>query len=246
MNINHKDLGVLYQSFVGGRLPESRENCPPLNDLIKFFKPRTPRRRKTKIVDHITRCAPCAQEFDLILKIKRRSELMDQEIAMWLDSKIPSRESFGRPKMVFSHRFWRYAAVLVGFASLSLAVLTFINNNPVLLFKQQVGRGHIESDIRLIEPINARVEKSHFVFRWQEYDGADSYEVELFDESLRFIWKSPKLGETKYILPSKILQKLAPSHIYFWMITINMKNRSVIESELVYFVVADGSTKINS
>jgi len=246
MNINHKDLAALYKSFVGDRLPESRKNCPSLNDLIKFFKPRTSTRRKTKIVDHITRCAPCAREFDLILKIKRRSELMDQEIGLWLSPKILSRESPERPKIAFSHLFWRYAAVLLGFVSLSLAVLTFIDKNPVLLFNQQVGRGHIESNIRLIEPINTRLEKSHLVFRWKEYDGADSYTLELFDESLKFIWKSPKLGETTYALPSEIIQKLAPSHIYFWMITINMKNRSVIESELVYFVVADGSTKINS
>lgn len=246
MNIHHKDLCALYQAFVGGRLPESRENCPPLNDLIKFFKPRTRGRLKTKIIDHITQCAPCAQEFDLILKIKRSSEQMGREIAMWLDPKILTRESSDRPKMIFSHRYWRYAALFVGIVSLSLAVLTFVNKNPVTEFKQQIGRGHMESDIRLIEPIETRVEKCHLIFRWKEYDGADSYVVELFDESLRFIWKSPKLGEAKYVLPSEIIQKLTPSHRYFWMITISMKNRSVIESELASFVVADGSTKINS
>jgi hypothetical protein len=245
MNINHKDLCSLYQSFVSGRLPESRENCPPLNDLIKFFKPRTSRKHKIKIIDHITGCAPCAQEFDLFLKIKRSSEQMDREIEMWLGPRILPREFSDRPKMIFFHRFWRYAVFLVGIVSLSLAVLTFINNNPAMLSKQQVGRGHIESDILLMEPINTKIEKSHLVFRWKEYDGADSYEVELFDESLRFIWKSPKLGETKYSLPSEILQQLVPSHIYFWMITINMKNSTAIESELVYFVVTDGSTKIN-
>jgi hypothetical protein len=245
MNINHKDLCALYQSFVSGKLPESRENCPPLNDLIKFFKPRTPIRLKTKIIDHITRCAPCAQEFDLILKIKRSSEQMDREIATWLGPKILSRASSDRPKMIFSHRFWRYAVLLVGIVALSLAVLTFVNKNPVTKFKQQVGRGHIESDIRLIEPINLGVEKSHLVFRWKEYDGADSYMVELFDESLRLIWKSPKLEEPKYVPPSEMIQKLAPAHSYFWMITINMKNRTILESELASFVVEDGSSKIN-
>jgi hypothetical protein len=245
MNINHKDLCALYQSFVSERLPESREFCPSLNDLVKFFKPRTTRRFKTRIIDHITRCAPCAQEFDLILEIKRGSEEMDREIAMWLGSKALSRGFSDLPRMVLLHRFWRYAAILVGTVSLSLAVLTVVNKNSVVLFKQYTGRGHIEADIRLIEPINTKVERSHLLFRWKEYDGADSYAVELFDESLRLIWESPKLEEPKYVPPLEMIQKLAPAHTYFWMITINMKNRSVLESELAYFVVADGSTKIN-
>jgi len=246
MNINHKDLCALYQAVISGRLPDSRADCPPLDDLIKFFKPRTSRRLKTKIVDHITRCAPCSEEFDLILKIKRSSEQMDREIGLLLGPKNSARKSLHHPKMFFPDRFWRYAALLVGIVSLSLAVLTFIDKNPVMLLKQQVGRGHLDSGIRLSEPINTRVQKSHLVFRWKEYGGADSYEVELFDESLKFIWKSPKLAKTTYILPSEMIQKLIPSHKYFWMITINMKNRSIIESELASFVVTEGSTKINS
>ena len=246
MNINHKDLCALYQSFVDGRLPDSRENCPPLDNLIKFFKPRTSRRLKAKTIDHITRCAPCAREFDLILKIMRSTEQMDREIALWLGSKIPAQESLHPPKMIFSDRFWRYAALLVGIVSLSLAVLNVININPAGRLNQQIGRGYLESDFRLIEPVNTIVEKSHLVFRWKEYTGANSYEIELFDESLKFIWKSPKLAKTTYILPSEIIRELAPSRTYFWMITINMKNRSTLESELASFFVTEGSTKINS
>ena len=99
----------------------------------------------------------------------------------------------------------------------------------------QNGRGDLETNVRLVEPVNDKFEKSHLVFTWKDHKGANSYALDLFDESLRLIWKSPNLRETQYHLPPDIIQKLEPNHAYFWMITVAMQNGTIIESPLANF-----------
>ncbi len=239
MNIPHKDLCAFYRSFVRARLPESRQKCPPLDDLIRFFKSGTTRIHKIKIIDHITQCAFCHEEFDLMLTIKRSSEQMEKEISSFLDSENLSPKSHDHPEIGYTQSFWRYAALFIAIISLSLSLLTLINKNPSQLFKKQILRGQAESDFQLLEPINSRQGKSRLVFRWKEFKGADSYILELFDQSLKLIWESPELAETEYILPSEITQKLSSSNTYFWMVTSHLKNGSVIESGLANFTVTD-------
>ena len=239
MNIPHKDLCAFYRSFVRTRLPESRKDCPSFDDLVRFFRPGTPRRHKTKIIDHMARCAPCAEEFDLILTIKRGSEQMEKEIASYLDSELPSIKSQNRPRLAVSQSFWRYAALVIGIVSLSLSLLTIFDRNPMQFFKQHAWRGPTDSDFQLVEPLNRKQEKSHLVFRLKEYKGAESYILELFDESLKLIWESPELVETKCALPFAIVQKLSSSSTYFWMVTAHLRNGNVVESGLANFGVID-------
>lgn len=237
MKITHKDLCAFYQSYISGRLPPSRNNCPSMPDLIEFFKPKSSRKLKTRIIDHITQCAPCAREFDLILTIKRRAGEMDQEIMRLLGGDNEPQESSVRRmnKMAFFHPIWKYAALAIGIVSLSLSVLTLLDKNRDFFIKGQNGRGELEIDARLVEPVNDKFEKSHLVFIWKVHKGADSYALDLFDESLRLIWKSPNLRETQYHLPPDIIQKLEPFRTYFWMITVAMQNGTIIESPLAHF-----------
>ena len=239
MNIPHKDLCAFYRSFVGTRLPESRKNCPPLDDLVRFFKPGTPRRHKTKIIDHIAQCAFCTEEFDLILTVKRGSDEMEKEIDTFLDSEFLRTKSQNRPRQAFSQPFWRYAALLIGIVSLSLSLLTFLNRSPVQFFRQHVWRGPADSDFQLLEPLNRWQEKSRVVFRWKECKGADSYVLELYDPSLKLIWESPELAATKYALPFTIANSLSVSYTYFWMVTAKLKNGNAVESGLGNFTIAD-------
>ncbi len=237
MKITHKDLCAFYQSYISGRLPPSRDNCPAMPDLIEFFSPKSSRKFKTRIIDHITQCAPCAREFDLILTIKRSAGEMDREIMRLLGADNKPQESSVRrlKKMAFSHPIWKYAALAIGIVSLSLSVLTLLNTNPEFFIEGQNGRGDLETDVRLVKPVNDKFERSHLVFTWKVHKGANSYALDLFDESLRIIWKSPNLRETQYHLPPDIIQKLEPFHTYFWMITVTMQNGTNIESPLANF-----------
>jgi hypothetical protein len=206
-------------------------------DLIEFFKLKSSRKLKTKIIDHITQCAPCAREFDLILTIKRSAGEMDREIMRLFGADNKSQESSVRrlKKMAFSRPIWKYAALAIGIVSLSLSVLTLLKTNPDSFIQGQNGRGDLETDVRLVEPVNDEFKKSHLVFTWTDRKGANSYSLELYDESLRLIWKSPNVRETQYHLPPDISQKLEPFHTYFWMITVAMQNGTIIESPLAHF-----------
>lgn len=241
MKITHKELSDLYQSYISSRLPASRKDCPTMSDLIKFFKPRTSRRLKTKIIEHLTQCAACAKEFDLIRTIKKSSADMDREIAALLGFKIKPQESPHRSprKPHLLGPLWKYSAAAIGIISLSLSLSLLFLKNSAFFIKETNGRGDLRSGILLVEPVNHKVDRSHLIFLWKEYEGATSYSLELLDESLQLIWKSPKLKETQCRLPSPIIQKLAPDNTFFWMITVTMKNGSIIESPLVNFLLTE-------
>lgn len=240
MKINHRDLSELYQSYISRKQPISRKDCPGMPDLIKFFKARTSRRFKTRIIDHMTQCASCANEFDLIRTVMKASEEMDREITSWLEAVRRSQKTSDHSsnKLHFLEHVWKYPAAAIGIISLLLSLSLLFQKNSQFLIKATNGRGDSGSEILLIEPVYHKVVKSHLVFLWKEYDGATSYSLDLLDESLRSIWKSPKLKETQCRLPSQILQKLAPKNTYFWMITVIMKNGSVIESPLANFLLS--------
>ena len=71
MKIKHKDLQQLYKYFVMENIPESRKNCPPSKEIINFFRAKLSEKQKTNIIDHITHCYYCAQEFEFILQTLR-------------------------------------------------------------------------------------------------------------------------------------------------------------------------------
>ena len=124
---------------------------------------------------------------------------MDLEILRLLGADNKPQESSVRrmKKMAFFHPIWKYAALAIGIVSLSLSVLTLLDKNRDFFIKGQNGRGELEIDVRLVEPVNDKFEKSHLVFTWKVHKGADSYFLDLFDESLRLIWKSPNLRDTQ-------------------------------------------------
>jgi hypothetical protein len=241
MNITHKEICDLYRAYLNEKIPLSRKQCLSIVDIMKFFYPRTRKGIKTKIVDHISRCALCAQEFELLLEIKRGTDSLSEDIGSWLESKPVS----SKPRRSFMRRFFilqvirNYAVVFVGIIFLCTSLLLLFQKGPIALFRIPMERESRLPGIHLIEPLHGRVSRTHLVFKWDENKFVDHYVLEIFDEALLPVWRSPQLFENLCSIPSEMTKKLPSFKTYLWMVTGYTKTGNAIESPLVGFTLVD-------
>jgi len=244
MKIKHKDLQKLYKAYMMENIPQSRKNCLLPKEIINFFKSKLSEKQKIKIIDHMTNCYCCAQEFEFILQTLRDEKKLNEEIGKLLQSKenitaIRKRakrniSNTGKMKKIFFPILsWKYVLLLIGAIIIISALVTFQN-----LGKREY-RGTNLTQVHLIEPINGKYSKSSLVFKWNEFKDSEYYILELFDETLFQIWKSNKIFKNHVILPTEIAKMLNENKIYFWMVTAFLTDGIKIESEIEEFTLTD-------
>jgi len=249
MEIDDKDLQRLYREYVMEKIPLTRKNCPPTKDIINFFKAKLSEKRKTEIVDHITNCCYCLQEFDFILQTLRSEKTLSEEIGNLIQSKKETSIEEQR-KRIFPffrkiwnafppHLSWKYALYFIGIV---VIVLGFVVLSEKYYFKQlrkQEERGKGILSVNLIEPTKGVYARSRLVFKWNEIRDCDYYLLELFDETLLPVWKSSKLFKSQFILPNEIAEKLVSNKTYFWAITVYFPDGKLLESKIEEFSLKD-------
>lgn len=244
MKIKNEDLIKLYKAHIEVNIPHSRKRCPPSKKIISFFKSKTSERQKSRLIDHITKCSSCAQEFEFILQIHREKKKLINEIGKLLQSReniaaIKKREGnkityiSKKRKLFFPRLSSKYILPLVGVAIIISTSLVFQN------LRKKEYRGPDYSQVRLIEPINGKYSKSLLVFKWNKFKNSEFYIIELFDESLYQLWKSNKISKNQAILPAEIAKKLNINKTYFWMVTAFLSDGRKIESEIEEFILID-------
>jgi len=209
MKIDTAGLKSLFQAEVRSKPPGSREDCPGPEKIVWLLRSRIPRKKAAKIIDHISRCPDCAGELEFLLDVFRHEETFIQETKEWLaGQKIPGWRSF-------SPRFsWRTASILAGSVLIVLAVLV-----AVILRVPEKYRAGSPAKIVLLQPAGEKMSRSSLVFRWQGVPGSEYYVIELFDEGLQPVWKSERIGQSRFIPPSDLLNRLIVEGRYFWMVT---------------------------
>jgi hypothetical protein len=110
-----------------------------------------------------------------------------------------------------------------------------------LIFRQGIpqakDRGVPESLLTLVHPAARSALLIPFYFRWKDKISAREYVVELFDDSLKPLWKSNRIAKTTIPLPHENIGILVPGRIYFWMVTAYSAGMGVTESELQEFSI---------
>jgi hypothetical protein len=244
MKIKNKDLIKLYKAHIKKNIPYSRKGCPLPEEIISFFKSKTSEKQRSKIIDHITKCSSCTQEFEFILQIRREEGKLAEGIGKLLQSKeniafIKKRAGKKNNylsevrKPFLSRLSWKYALPLVCVAIIISALLVFQNKG------KREYRGPDLSKIRLVKPINGKYSKSLLVFKWNESEYSEYYILELFDETLSQIWKSDKISKNQAILPAELVKNLSTNKKYFWMITAFLPDGRKIESEIEEFILTN-------
>lgn len=245
MKISTRDLKKLYRAHIAENAPASRKNCPPTKKFINLFKSKLSEKQKTKIIDHISNCYFCSQEFEFILQTLRQEKKLEDEIGSLLHSKkarTPIKQGlkkqlyYSGKKLIsfFPKLSWKYASLYTGI-TLIIAVLSvlFIFHNH----EKKEYRGQYFSPIKLIEPVKGKHSKSLLVFKWKEIREVDYYILELFNETLLPIWKSKKIFDNQTYLPKNIIKDLRENKIYFWMLTAYFPDGRKIESRIEAFTL---------
>lgn len=239
MKITHKELCHNYRKYLNDKIPISKKECFSITDFNNFFNPKIKRNFKKKIIDHLSCCALCTKDFELILEIKRRTEILNKEIEFHLASELVVHKPSKEPIQISSvfHLLLRYVAFFGGIIFISIAILTLYHKAPINLYKSHLTREDNRLGIILIEPIHKKISKNNLLFKWGKNDLADYYILELFNEELLPIWKSPKLLINQCNIPNDILERLLCPQIFLWMVTGYSKKGITIESQIINFTL---------
>ena len=91
----------------------------------------------------------------------------------------------------------------------------------------------------MISPADQKVSRSSLKIEWKGIEKDDYCLYELFDESLKPLWKSSKITQKELIIPPDISQVLNKNRTYFWMVTVFLEDGRSFESPLSKFVLND-------
>ncbi|MGA2361484.1 MAG: hypothetical protein ABSG73_03395 [Candidatus Aminicenantales bacterium] len=230
MNLNDEELKRLYRSYIADKDPDNRLGCPSLEKLVFFFESSSRIPKKMKIIDHVTNCSSCAREFEFLLELQRYQKKMIQEVreAQSAESSPPSlRRSSQRVRLL-----WRFSSAFIGIILVIASLATIVQK----LGHEDQTRA-IRSFVGLMQPKPNQRVTLPLIFKWQEIAGAESYILELYDESLLPIWKSTATSATSFILPHEITGQLQLNMPYYWMITAYAHNDKLAESNLWKFTI---------
>jgi len=233
MKISFKDLKRIYRDFIMEKTPLSRKDCPPQEDLIKFSRSKLSEKQKSKIIDHITQCSYCVQEFKFILQILKDEKNLIEEIGKVLRAKGDPLITRRNKKIFFPILSWKYVSLFIGAIIIIFTVIIFTN------LEKREYRGPNLRQIYLIEPVNKKYSKSSLIFKWDSVKSSEYYVLELFDQTLYPVWKSQRIFKTQVALPREIANRLKENKTYFWMVTAFLHQGGKIESRLEKFTLSN-------
>jgi hypothetical protein len=242
MKITHDDLKMAYKSHIQRCIPLSRKECPSPETVLQILEKPVSAKKKEKVIDHIVKCAYCLQEFELLLSFARDEEEIVKEISVFLREKSREKKSL-KLKMralisgLFSrrHSMWRLAAISM--ALFIIAGLLLIAIKPILKATLDEERGKMRDQVQLLSPTRGQMQALPLVFRWQKVKGAKYHQLEIFDGSLRLLWRSPLITDTSYEFPMEVAEKVEENKVYFWMVTAFFPDGTRKESPLERFIL---------
>jgi len=232
MKINDEELREIFKSYILTKPSLTSQACPPSEEIAALFSFPGCGVKKEHIIDHIINCPSCIQEFDAFLQISRQEKKLIEEIDMLfrkgnVETPIFSKKEHRLARLVLSWRFILATTLTIFFVVVSLMI-----TRPYFLNKQGDKRSSFPRSIELIEPRPGQIASKPLTFKWTEIEGRDYFIIEIFDEYLSCLWKSPKIFENLCHLPREVEKKLAPGRSYFWMITVYFPNGTKLESQI--------------
>jgi len=184
-------------------------------------------RRKKEIIDHISDCSYCREEFMIIMEYHKQLA----ESATVSEGR-PSSDEPGTLKRSSRLVFWRYAGAFLG---LGIVVTSLV----ILRHQRDISTALRSSQPRLalLAPAAGQHLSGPPIFRWRALAPFEYFVIELFDQDLLPVWTSDKILGVQAQLPLAVSAELLPGRRYFWMITAFSGDSKVEESRLTSFVI---------
>ena len=127
MKIKNRDLKLFYSAYLIDSTPVSRKDCPPKKDIIDLLRAKLPRKMRLKLIDHVSKCFHCYEEFQSIVEIQREEvkliEAMEclgvkSDETSQINKKVPSVFSLQRRKSIlFFPRLSEICILILGIYS---------------------------------------------------------------------------------------------------------------------------------
>lgn len=235
MKINKKDLQRIYQAYLAGKDQKSRCFCPSLDSLQKSFDPSSTQDEKDAIVDHLSQCPSCAQEFDFLRQLSDRewelAEKLDNIRRSQYRNRFLTREALSTVFPRFEKRFAIISLLVIGIIAGAFMIRHGLDRND--------GRGKMPQALGLIQPLGRVPAVSPIIFKWEPLPRPATYVVELYDEALNQIWEGPKIMLWTSALPESAMARLARNRTYYWAVTAYDQNGNKRESGLRSFFLTD-------
>jgi hypothetical protein len=227
MKSANSDLRELFQASVEAKTKGTEKRCPTLKALTASFEPGASARRKRKIIDHLSECPTCREDFRLYFDL-RKFPLEDH---LFGASRPAGSTHEARRQPTLRARF---AAVVMGACLITSAVIMLLNDAKIL----ETERAGV-SGIVLLSPGSSVSGFEELVFRWESFDHATYYIVEVFDEDLLPVWISPHVEDIQVRGPSEQGLEMRRGGAYFWMVTAYSEDTKIGESHLARFRIAE-------
>lgn len=231
MSVDLDRLKELFQGYVASKRPLSRQGCPDPADLVSSFEPAASRRRKKRIIEHISQCPLCREEFMVL--VERQSGEPDLAEASARsgprEHSAPADEGLRRPL----RPFWRFATALLG--------LILMVSSLVVVVRQRDRWNALrsgETAILLLAPKTDQAVAGPPLYRWQARTPAEYFVLEIYDEALLPVWTSDRVRASELRLPSGVYARLQPGRRYFWMVTGYSGQATSGESPMGRFIVS--------
>ena len=231
MKINDKDLQRIYQSYVEKHKMESGKDCPTSEIILDAFDSSSSRKIKDAVVDHVSRCAPCAREFQIV------RDILNQERGLVNDPDVigtGNDDARQFPSPAFFRYFRKFAPALVLAGAVIFGIIHFV---PLSRFNE--GRGRPVSLPNQIQPLGNVSLSTPLIFKWNGLSEQAFYVLEIYDEALELIWESPKLSSQKLTLPMDIQNILSPGKRYFWTVSAFAQSGKKGDSGFQSFIPID-------
>jgi hypothetical protein len=247
MKITFDDLKRAYTSHIHRHIPSSREGCPPAENIFSVFDKSTSPADKEKIIDHVTGCSFCLQEFELMQGFVREEEKEVRDIASYLRTKDGSTRIPGKRSKILeillgskvqARALWRLAAASL-FVIIIITGLFLIGTKTFFRTSEDRERGRLPRQVHLISPIRGQKIETPLLFRWEETPNAEYYQLEIFDESLLPIWKGSRIEGVYFELPPQAADLIKQNTVYFWTITAWLIDGTKRESPLEEFTLRE-------
>jgi hypothetical protein len=231
MKTNLAEVSRVYRDYLRGERPASGEACPTIERLAQCVLGDVPGKERAEIVGHAANCAACAAALKDLLAISAETDRVATEMIH-----SAGRGQAGEPRG--AKAFWGWLtgkpAVAVMAGVFVLAVITF----SIFRLQDRSGtRGGPEARILLVSPVAGSLSRDGLEFRWQSLAGADHYTVELFDKSLKLVWRSGSVSGNEVRPPDGVGKDLNAGETYYWMVTAVTGDHSELKSRLAEFSV---------
>lgn len=230
MRININKLKILYLTYVVSRTANNRDSCPSPYSMLKTIMAAHSLRKKKRLIEHISECSSCLEDFSLLLKIAN----LDTQHFSKIIKQVQEHSSTIRPSfsLLLLSNFMKYAIIMT---SLILLIISF-----TLVLEKEAALTSLRSKterIQLIDPGHIHKIARPLIFNWTKHPKAKYYVLELFNDEMLPIWTSPNIKEISYYLSDEILKKLEIDKRYFWIIKAFSSTEELAKSNLASFIL---------